>query len=127
MTVSGKLAAIAEIKKINMNQISWTDFSKIDMRIGTIISAEIFKEVKKPALKLIVDFGELGKRKTSAQITKRYKPENLIEKQVVGVINFAKQIANIMSECLILGGVGEDNDMVIIQPETEVKNGMKIG
>ena len=108
--------------------ISWNDFSKIDMRIGTIISAEVFKETKKPAYKLIVDFGELGKRKTSAQITKRYQPENLIGKQVIAVVNFPpKQIANIMSECLILGAVGNNNDVILIQPENKADNGLKIG
>ncbi len=111
-----------------MNEINWNDFQKIDMRIGTVISAENFKEAKKPAYKLIVDFGEFGKRKTSAQITKRYKPENLIGKQVVAVINFPpKQIANIMSECLILGAVGNDNDIILIQPENTIENGLKIG
>lgn len=111
-----------------MNEINWNDFQKIDMRIGTVISAENFKEAKKPAYKLIVDFGEFGKRKTSAQITKRYKLENLIGKQVVAVINFPpKQIANIMSECLILGAVGNDNDIILIQPENTIENGLKIG
>lgn len=113
--------------KKESNQISWEDFSKIDMRIGTIISAEIFKEAKKPAYKLIVDFGELGKRKTSAQITKRYHPENLIGKQVIGVVNFyPKQIANIMSECLILGALGNENDVILLQPESKVDNGLKV-
>lgn len=111
-----------------MNEIDWNDFQKVDMRIGTIVSAENFKEAKRPAYKLIVDFGEFGKRKTSAQITKRYKPANLIGRQVVAVINFPpKQIANIMSECLILGAVGNENDIILIQPENKTENGLKIG
>ncbi len=107
--------------------ISWNDFSKIDIRVGTIIAAEIFKEAKMPAFKLQVDFGDLGIKKTSAQITKNYNPSILIGKQVTAVVNFPpKQIANIMSECLILGSVGEDNDVVLLQPERKVKNGLKI-
>lgn len=98
------------------------------MRIGTVISAEEFKEVKNPAYKLMVDFGELGIKKTSAQITKLYNPMELIGKQVVAVVNFPpKQIANIMSECLILGGVGNDKEVTLISPDKQVENGMKIG
>ncbi len=111
-----------------MENIEWNDFAKVEMRIGTIINAEVFKEVKNPAYKIIVDFGTYGQRKTSAQITKLYKPEELIGKQVVAVVNFPpKQIANIMSECLILGGVGEDKDVILISPERKVVNGMRIG
>ncbi len=115
--------------KTNQNTINWTDFTKVEMRIGTIISAEIFQEAKKPAYKLQVDFGDLGIKKTSAQITQLYQPQELIDKQVVAVINFPpKQIANIMSECLILGAVNNDNDNVIlIQPERGIKNGLRVG
>ena len=114
--------------KTNKNLINWGDFSKIDMRVGTIISAEIFKEVKKPAYKLIIDFGELGTRKTSAQITKLYTPENIIGKQVVAVVNFPpKQIANIMSECLVLGGLGDHKEVTLLQPERKLKNGSRVG
>lgn len=110
------------------NQINWNDFSKIEMRVGTIISAEVFKEVKKPAYKIIIDFGELGNRKTSAQITKLYSPEEIIGKQVIAVVNFPpKQIANIMSECLILGAVEKDNNVTLIQPDKKIANGTKIG
>lgn len=109
-------------------EINWSDFSKIEMRIGTVISAEIFAEVKKPAYKLVVDFGIYGTRKTSAQITKRYQPEGLVGKQVVAVLNFPpKQIANMMSECLILGGLGNDGDVILIKPDSNVENGTKIG
>ncbi|WP_010521346.1 tRNA-binding protein [Aquimarina agarivorans] len=108
--------------------LNWNDFNKVEMRIGTIISAELFKEAKKPAYKLFIDFGEFGIRKTSAQITKLYQPNDLIDKQIIAVTNFSpKQIANIMSECLLLGGVGDDNEITIIQPERPVKNGTRIG
>lgn len=114
--------------KTNTNLINWSDFSKIEMRIGTIISAVVFKEVKKPAYKMMIDFGEFGIRKTSAQITKLYTTEEIIGKQVIAVLNFPpKQIANIMSECLILGGVGDENNVTLIQPERSVANGTKIG
>lgn len=111
-----------------MNNINWEDFSKIDMRVGTICNAEIFKEAKNPSYKLVVDFGDLGKRKTSAQITKLYQPNNLIGKQVIAVVNFPpKQIANMMSECLILGAVGKENNITLIQPDSDIANGLKIG
>ncbi|TYB79916.1 tRNA-binding protein [Bizionia myxarmorum] len=107
--------------------LTWNEFEKVDMRVGTIISAEIFKEVKNPAYKLIVDFGTLGNLKTSAQITNLYSVESLVGKQVVAVVNFpAKQIANMMSECLILGGLGDDKDVVLLQPERVIPNGTKI-
>ncbi|WP_010182083.1 tRNA-binding protein [Aquimarina agarilytica] len=113
----------------SLNQhINWADFTKVEMRIGTILTAEIFKEAKNPAYKITIDFGTYGKRKTSAQITKLYQPEDLIGKQVVAVINFPpKQIATMMSECLLLGGVGDDNAVTIIQPEQPVENGTRIG
>ncbi|MDC6363168.1 MULTISPECIES: tRNA-binding protein [Flavobacteriaceae] len=108
--------------------LSWDDFQKVQMAVGTIISAEVFKEVRNPAYKMIIDFGELGKRKTSAQITKLYKPEELIGKQVVAVVNFPpKQIATMMSECLVMGGLGDDKEVILIQPERKVKNGTRIG
>lgn len=107
--------------------ITWSDFEKIEIRVGTILSAEVFKEAKKPAYKITIDFGEFGIRKTSAQITKRYQPEEIIGKQVVAVVNFpAKQIANIQSECLILGAV--DNDTVtLLALDKPVKNGLLVG
>lgn len=109
-------------------KISWNDFLKVDMRVGTIITAEIFKEAKKPAYKMSVDFGELGQRKTSAQITTLYKPEELVGKQIIAVLNFeTKQIANIMSECLILGLVDTKNEVTLITPERKIKNGTKLG
>ncbi|MBP93170.1 tRNA-binding protein [Bizionia echini] len=109
------------------NTLTWNEFTKVDMRVGTIISAEIFKEVKNPAYKLLVDFGSLGKLKTSAQITNLYTAEGVVGKQVIAVVNFPpKQIANMMSECLILGGLGDNKDVVLLQPERNMPNGTKI-
>ena len=112
-----------------MNDIlTWNEFQKVEMRVGTVVSAEDFAEAKNPAYKMIIDFGEFGKRKTSAQITKIYQPDELIGQQVIAVVNFpAKQIANIMSECLVLGAVGEEQNVILISPERKVKNGLRIG
>ena len=116
------------MKNENNDTLTWSEFTKVEMRIGTIISAEEFKEARNPAYKLIVDFGEFGTRKTSAQITALYKPDDLKGKQVVAVLNFPpKQIANLMSECLILGGLGDKKEVILIQPERVVQNGLKIG
>lgn len=112
----------------NDNTLTWNDFTKVEMRIGTIISAEIFKEVKNPAYKMQIDFGEFGIKKTSAQITKLYTADELIGNQVVAVINFPKkQIANIMSECLVLGGIGNNKEVTLIAPDKKIKNGTRIG
>ena len=113
---------------MEQQQLTWDEFMKVEMRIGTIISAEVFKEVKNPAYKMVVDFGEFGLKKTSAQITQLYTVEHLIGKQVVAVINFPpKQIANLMSECLILGGLGDNKEVILIAPDRKVANGTKIG
>lgn len=112
----------------NSKVLEWREFMKVEMRVGTILSVEIFKEAQNPAYKMTVDFGEYGIRKTSAQITNLYEPEELTGNQVVAVINFPpKQIANIMSECLVLGGVGDDKEVTLIQPGKPVKNGTRIG
>lgn len=110
-----------------MNYISWDDFSKIDIRTGTIIAANDFPEARNSAYQIKIDFGqEVGVKKTSAQITTKYGKEELVGMQVVAVVNFApKQIANFMSECLILGAV-EGNDVILVQPHTKVPNGLKI-
>ncbi len=108
--------------------LTWTDFEKVDIRTGTIISAEIFTEAKKPAYILHIDFGPLGTRKTSAQITQLYQPGELLGLQVTAVVNFPpKQIATIMSECLILGAIGPDNKVTLLSPNKQVENGLKIG
>lgn len=113
---------------IKNNKLTWNEFMKVEMRVGTIISAEIFEEVRNPAYKMIIDFGELGTRKTSAQITKLYSTKELIGKQIIAVVNFPpKQIATLMSECLVLGGIGDHKEVTLIQPERKVKNGTRIG
>ena len=97
------------------------------MRVGTIISAEVFTEAKKPAYKIVADFGEHGLRKSSAQITRLYTPEELIGKQIIAVLNFPpKQIANMQSECLILGAVDMD-EVTLLSTDKPVKNGLQIG
>lgn len=108
--------------------ISWEDFEKVEIRVGTIIDAQDFPEARSPAFQLRIDFGdELGVKKTSAQITKLYGLEELVGKQVVAVVNFPpKQIANFMSECLILGVLGDDKEVVLLQPERKVENGRRI-
>ena len=111
-----------------MNEtISWEDFSKIDMRVGTIIDVADFPEARNPAYQVTIDFGsDLGLRKSSAQITNLYSKEDLLGKQVIAVVNFPKkQIANFMSECLILGAV-EGKNVVLLKPESSVPNGLKI-
>jgi tRNA-binding protein len=108
--------------------LDWETFAKVDMRVGTIINAEPFPEARNPACKLTIDFGEeLGIKKSSAQITSLYTTENIVGKQIIAVVNFPpKQIANIMSECLVLGVLGKDKDVILLQPERKVKNGWKI-
>lgn len=111
-----------------MNAISWQDFEKIDIRVGTIIEATEFPKAKKPAYKLTIDFGELGIKQSSAQITKFYSVHNLAGQQVIAVVNFPpKKIADFFSECLVLGIYDENNDVVLIQPKHSVSNGSKIG
>lgn len=108
--------------------ISWDDFEKIDIRCGTVTEVRDFPNARKPAYQLTIDFGELGIKKSSAQITQHYSKENLKDKQVVAIVNFpVKQIANFFSECLVLGVYDENNDVVLLQPERNVGNGMKVG
>jgi tRNA-binding protein len=112
-----------------METINWTDFEKIDIRVGTITAAAEFPKARNPAYQLTIDFGpELGTKRSSAQVTKLYQHEELIGKQVIAVVNFpVKQIANFFSECLVLGVVGSDKEIVLLQPEKKVANGLKIG
>ncbi|MGX7668718.1 tRNA-binding protein [Flavobacterium pedocola] len=109
--------------------INWEDFEKVEMRVGTIVEVNDFPEARKPAYQLTIDFGsELGIRKSSAQITQRYVKEELLSRQIVAVVNFPKkQIGKFMSECLILGSVGADNDIVLLAPDFTVENGLRIG
>jgi tRNA-binding protein len=110
------------------NKISWQDFEKVELRVGTILEANDFPEARKPAYQLTVDFGqEIGIKKSSAQITKRYSKEDLIGKQIIAVVNFPKkQIGKFMSECLVLGSVNED-DIVLLTSDLKVENGLRIG
>jgi tRNA-binding protein len=109
------------------NNLTWTDFEKVHIAVGTILSAEPFEGARKPAFKLLIDFGHLGHKRSSAQITHLYTPDSLIGKQVVAVVNFpVKQIANFFSECLVLGTVGEGNVITLLQPERPVENGLRI-
>jgi len=108
--------------------INWQDFSKIDMRVGTILTATSFKEAKNPSYVLQIDFGELGIKKSAAQLTKLYSPNDLIGKQIVAVVNFPpKQIATIRSECLVLAAVADNGEVTLLKPERATKNGLRIG
>lgn len=111
-----------------MTPITWDDFSKVELRVGRIINAEPFAQARKPAFKLLVDFGpEIGQRKSSAQITDLYRPEDLIGKQVVAVINFPpKQIGPIMSECLVTGFHDEQGRVALCVPDQPVPLGAKL-
>lgn len=110
-----------------MSEISFEDFLKVDIRVGKIIQVEDFKKAKKPAYKLWIDFGELGIKKTSAQITKRYHKEDLMATYVSAVVNFPpKQIADFMSEVLVLGVVLEDGSVSLIRPDDGVPLGKRI-
>jgi tRNA-binding protein len=111
------------------NHLTWDEFEKVEMRIGTIVEVNDFPKARKPAYQLLIDFGaEIGQRKSSAQITKRYTKEDLLGKQIVAVVNFPKkQIGNFMSECLVLGSVGIDNDIVLLTSDLKVENGLRIG
>lgn len=106
----------------------YEDFTALDIRIGTVVAAEEFPEARIPAIKLHIDFGEeLGIKHSSAQITKRYTAERLIGRQVTAIVNFpVRRIAGFKSEVLVLGGVPEDGDVVLIQPDQAVPNGTKI-
>jgi tRNA-binding protein len=108
-------------------EIQHADFEKVEIRVGTIVAAEDFPEARNPAFKLVIDFGGLGTKKSSAQITKLYKKEELVGKQVVAVVNFPpKQVANFRSECLVLGVVLDEKEVVLLHPERRVPNGKRI-
>lgn len=109
--------------------ITWNDFEKVEIRVGTIVEVSDFPKARTPAYQLKIDFGqEFGILKSSAQITARYSKEDLQGRQIVAVVNFPKkQIANFMSECLVLGAVGPGNDIVLLNPDFPVENGLRIG
>lgn len=110
-------------------EISWVDFEKLDIRCGTIISVNDFEKARNPSYKLEIDFGDLGIRKSAAQITSLYSKEDLVGKQILAVVNFPKkQIANFFSECLVLGVYGEDSkDVTLLSPSLPTKNGLQVG
>ena len=108
---------------------TFDDFLKLDIRVGTVVDAKDFPEARKPAIKLEIDFGdELGIKQSSAQITKRYEPDELIGRQVVGVVNFPPmRIAGYKSEVLVLGVMPEEDDVILLQPDQPLKNGTPVG
>ncbi len=110
-------------------ELSWDDFDKVDMRTGTIIEVIDFPKARKPAYRLTIDFGpEIGVKKSSAQITAHYRKEDLLQRQIIAVVNFPpKQIADFISECLVLGVYDENKDVILLKPDKPAGNGFKIG
>ncbi|MFJ7933338.1 chaperone CsaA [Sporosarcina sp. NPDC096371] len=103
------------------------DFLKLDIRVGTVVEAEPFDKARIPAIKMLIDFGEFGMKYSSAQITKRYAPEQLIGQQVVAIVNFpVRRIAGFKSEVLVIGGIPEEGDVVLLKPDQPVANGTSI-
>jgi tRNA-binding protein len=112
---------------MNKQEITFEDFIKVDIRTGTIIEVNDFPKARKPAYQLVIDFGELGIKKSSAQITDLYSKEDLLHRQVHAIVNFKpRQIANFMSECLVLGIYNEDGKVVLLKSSSSVKNGEQV-
>ncbi len=110
-----------------MENISWPDFEKVELRVGTIIDAQLFPEARKPAYKLKIDFGDEGIKKSSAQITELYAVNKLVGRQVIAVINFPpKQIGPFISECLVTGFANEKGQIVLAVPDQKLQNGAKL-
>ena len=127
MHESGREAAFILNYGVLMNTISWDDFEKVEIRVGTVLTAEPFPEARVPAFKLTVDFGPLGIKQTSAQITERYDPPQLVGRQVMAVTNFPpKKIAGFRSEVLVLGAVPGEGDVVLLNLDEEVENGVRV-
>jgi tRNA-binding protein len=108
--------------------LSREDFERVDMRVGVVVGAEAFPEARRPAYKLSIDFGPLGVKRSSAQITHRYAPEELVGRRVVAVVNFApKRIGPFLSEVLVLGAYGEAGEVILLRPDFDVAPGSRIG
>lgn len=111
-----------------MTVISWDDFQKVDMRVGVITEAREFSQARRPALQLWIDFGPLGIKRSSAQITRHYRPEALVGRRVVAVVNFPpKQIGPFLSEVLVLGAYDEQGEVILLAPDAAVAPGARIG
>ena len=110
-------------------QVTWAEFEKIDIRVGSIIEVNDFPKARKPSYQMKIDFGqELGIKRSSAQVTHHYNKEELMHRQVIAVVNFPpKQIADFISECLVLGVYDENNNVVLLKPDKPMSNGLKIG
>jgi len=111
-----------------VTDLTWAEFERVDLRVGTVVSAEPFPQARKPAIKLTIDFGEgIGTRKSSAQITDHYEPADLVGKQIAAVVNFSrKQIGPMMSECLVTGFVQDDGSVILAVPDKPAKNGTRL-
>ena len=111
-----------------MTTITWEDFEKVDMRVGMIVDAQVFPQARRPAIKLSIDFGPLGVKRSSAQITEHYRPEDLVGRRVIAVVNFPpKQIGPFVSEVLVLGAYNDRDEVILLRPDVEVSPGAKIG
>jgi tRNA-binding protein len=111
-----------------MSTIAWSDFEKVDMRVGLVLRAEPFPEPRTPAYKLWIDLGPLGQKRSSARITDHYRPEELVGRQVICVVNFApKQIGPFVSEVLVLGAYQDGNRVILLRPDRDVERGGRIG
>lgn len=120
-------SATTPMKEKNVGMATIEDFMKLDLRVGTVVTAEPLPEARVPAIKLAIDFGPLGIKHSSAQITKRYTPQTLVGRQVVAVVNFPpRRIAGFASEVLVLGGIPEQGDVVLLKPDDPIPNGTPI-
>ena len=114
--------------KSEEKELDWATFMSVDMRVGTVLEASVNESARKPALVLHIDFGEFGVKKSSAQITDLYNPEDLKGRQVIAVVNFPpKQIGKVMSSCLVLGAIDSEGKVILLKPDQQVRNGMRIG